>query len=204
MVALSVSTSAKSVSPGFKTSPTFFNQVTNVPSSIVSLIFGIPIISAFIEEVSTITVAGAVVVGADSAAGIGTSTVVAGAGVSVRADFPLSSFKRCSYGSPFSPIIAIMLSTGTAFPFSSPIYKSRQSLKSLKSILSSKSSSIVALSVSISAIKPSPGLRTSPTFLSHSATTPSVMVSLILGMVIISAIFLCIGNLIYEVKYFTL
>ena len=45
MVALSVSTSAK-ISPGFTVSPTFFNHAAITPSSMVSLIFGILIISA--------------------------------------------------------------------------------------------------------------------------------------------------------------
>ena len=50
------------------------------------------------------------------------------------------------------------------------------------------SNSIVALSVSISA-NISPDATVSPTFFVHSATTPSVMVSLNLGMYMISAIF---------------
>src|SRR5690554_1506397 len=45
MVALSVSISAK-ISPSFTGSPTFFNQVATVPSSIVSLKRGIFITSA--------------------------------------------------------------------------------------------------------------------------------------------------------------
>ena len=47
MVALSVSTSAR-ISPDFMSSPSFFNHCAITPSSMVSLIFGILIISAII------------------------------------------------------------------------------------------------------------------------------------------------------------
>ena len=83
--------------------------------------------------------------------------------------------------SSFSPIIAIKPSTGTESPSLIPTYNKCPS--------SYDSSSIVALSVSTSA-RISPDLISSPTFLSQLEITPSSMVSLILGILIISAIFL--------------
>ena len=80
----------------------------------------------------------------------------------------------------FSPIIAITPSTGTDSPFLTPICNKCPS--------SYDSSSIVALSVSTSA-RISPDLISSPTFLSQLEITPSSIVSLILGILIISAIF---------------
>ena len=47
MVALSVSISAR-ISPSFTASPTFFNQLATVPSSMVSLKRGIVMISAIV------------------------------------------------------------------------------------------------------------------------------------------------------------
>ena len=95
---------------------------------------------------------------------------------------------------------AIILSTGAVEPSSIPMWSKTPSWKD--------SNSIVALSVSISA-KISPSFTESPTFLNHLARVPSSMVSLNLGIFIISAIliyfmfnkwiiFLLINNIIHN------
>ena len=92
----------------------------------------------------------------------------------------LAALRADSNSSPAFPITAKTPSTFTALPFSTPMYNKTPSLK--------LSSSMVALSVSTSANK-SPDFTLSPTFLCHSTITPSVIVSLIRGMRITSAIF---------------
>ena len=169
MVALSVSTSAM-ISPDFTTSPTFFNQAEIVPSCMVSLILGMVTTTAGIEEV--LTAAGRI------------TSATAGAGAGIAASTLVTSEtdpdNRCWNASPFSPIIAMIPFTGTeSFSFM-PTYSKTPS--------SYDSSSIVALSVSTSA-RISPGFTVSPTFFNQDAITPSSMVSLIFGILIISAMF---------------
>ena len=89
------------------------------------------------------------------------------------------SSNRLEKSSPFLPIIAMIPLTGTASFSLTPICKSSPS--------SYDSNSMVALSVSTSA-SISPDFIVSPTFTNHEAITPSSMVSLILGILITSAI----------------
>ena len=81
--------------------------------------------------------------------------------------------------SPLTPIMAMIESTATVAFSGTPMCKSIPS--------SYDSNSIVALSVSTSA-RTSPETITSPSFFNHVEMTPSVMVSLILGIFITSAI----------------
>ena len=169
MVALSVSISAK-ISPSETLSPIFFNQEATVPSVIVSLNRGM---------VTTTTPFGSdAAIGVLSVDGAATATFSS----VTTADGPafcLDALSRGAMSSPAVPMMAKSASTGAVSPSLIPICKSVPELKD--------SNSIVALSVSISA-KISPSLILSPTFLSHFATTPSVIVSLKRGIVIIFAI----------------
>ena len=177
IVALSVSISAR-ISPSLTLSPTFFNQVATVPSVIVSLKRGI---------VTTTTPSGnsalASALGASSVfeSSLGVSVVsfsslAVSFGASAAASPPDN---KAEISSPSSPMIANKESTGAVSPAAIPICKRVPSLKD--------SNSIVALSVSISA-RISPSLILSPTFLSHVATVPSVIVSLKRGIVTFIAI----------------
>ena len=170
MVALSVSISAK-ISPSATLSPTFFNQVATVPSVIVSLKRGI---------VTTITPLGKavvgcwlLVVGSEIVSFASTATPPSGVGGLIKSEISSPSF----------PIIANNESQAADSPSLIPIYKRVPELKD--------SNSIVALSVSISA-RISPSATLSPTFLSHEATVPSVIVSLNRGMVITFAIIISV------------
>ncbi|MNE09250.1 hypothetical protein D3C80_1019220 [compost metagenome] len=123
-----------------------------------------------------------------TAAGAFSSTFFAGSASAVFSSFFSSAgaavvpaeASNAEISSPFSPMIANNEFTGAGFPFSIPICNKTPS--------KNDSNSRVALSVSISASN-SPDFTVSPTFLCHSATTPSVMVSLNLGMLMISAIY---------------
>ena len=134
------------------------------------------------------TGAGAAATGAGAGAATGTGAGVgdgAGAGASTAgasaagagADAPAAI--KADTSSPSSPRMQSKESTGAVCPCSTPMCKRTPSKKD--------SNSIVALSVSISA-KISPLSTASPTFFNQLATTPSVMVSLSLGMRTISAI----------------
>ena len=119
-------------------------------------------------------------------AGVGTSAAGAGVDAGAASSFASSagaaasaSLRIASTSSPFSPIIAKTAFTGAFPPFSTPMCSKTPS--------KNDSNSIVALSVSISA-RSSPEATSSPTCLCHSATTPSVMVSLNFGIKTISAI----------------
>ncbi len=117
------------------------------------------------------------------AAGFAAATGSTGA-AAAGAAFASSSFcadtKSSLKSSPGFPIMARIPSTGMAFPSSTPRYNSVPAWYD--------SNSMVALSVSTSATS-SPFLTVSPTFLCHFTNTPSVMVSDILGILTISAIF---------------
>ena len=170
MVALSVSISAK-ISPSSTSSPTFFNQVATVPSSMVSLRRGI---------VTTITPSGSSVLELASKSTSEISDLVSSTSL-ITSNFSTStlSFNRLEISSPSSPIIAKSVSTLAVSPSGIPICNNVPSLKD--------SNSIVALSVSISA-KISPSSILSPTFFNQEATVPSSIVSLKRGMLITSAI----------------
>ena len=164
-MALSVSISAR-ISPSETLSPTFFNHVATVPSVMVSLKRGI---------VTTTTPLGKVVVGCWLLV-VGSETVSSATIVSV---FGADGLSKEEISSPSFPIIANKESQGADSPSLIPIYKRVPELKD--------SNSMVALSVSISA-RISPSETLSPTFLSHDATVPSVIVSLKRGIVITVAI----------------
>jgi hypothetical protein len=89
-----------------------------------------------------------------------------------------SAASRAEMSSPSLPRMARRLSTGAVEPVGTPMWRSTPS--------KNDSNSMVALSVSISA-RISPLFTRSPTFFNQLATTPSVMVSLSLGMRTISA-----------------
>ena len=116
--------------------------------------------------------AGAVLLGATGAVSVAAAGVAAGLAAS-----------KALMSSPALPTMAIRASTGTEPPAGIPICK--------RVPLTKFSSSMVALSVSTSA-RISPGLIASPTFFNHDTITPSVMVSLILGILITSAISFCV------------
>jgi hypothetical protein len=131
-----------------------------VPSSIVSLNRGI---------LTTSTSAG---IWADFAADL-----FASSGASLTSSDTFSSavslVSKLLISSPWSPIIASKLSTTAVSPSATPIWSRYPSLKD--------SNSIVALSVSISAIT-SPAEISSPSFTSHLAKVPSVIVGESAGM----------------------
>ena len=170
IVALSVSISAR-ISPSDTLSPTFFNHVATVPSVIVSLKRGI---------VTITTPLGKVVGCWLLVVGVAETTVSSTAAVSTFAGVELI---KSEISSPSFPMIANRESQAADSPSLIPIYKSVPELKD--------SNSIVALSVSISA-RISPSETLSPTFLSHEATVPSVIVSLNRGMVITFAIIISV------------
>ena len=158
-MALSVSISAN-ISPSETVSPTCFNQLATVPSSMVSLKRGMVMISTFsgFSKAAVFSATGAL------------SSLGAAASASPESSPEISS--------PSSPIIANKLSTGAVPPSSIPMCNKVPSKKA--------SNSIVALSVSISA-RISPSFTLSPTFFNQEATVPSSMVSLKRGIVMISA-----------------
>ena len=116
--------------------------------------------------------------GAGAETGAEELTVVV-AGAAAGAGLVGAGALTASTFSPGSPITAIRPFTATLEPSGAAIAN--------KVPLSKASRSIVALSVSTSAIT-SPGLMVSPTFLCHLASTPSVMEGLNAGMVISLAI----------------
>ena len=140
---------------------------------------------AFIlPSVSVATGAGVATGAATGTAGV-SSTSTAGAGAAGAAGSSAGAATsppfNASMSSPSSPRMANTVSTGAVSPSPVPIYRS------LPSCPGKASNSIVALSVSISANK-SPSLTESPICLCHFATTPSVMVSESLGILITIAI----------------
>ena len=115
-----------------------------------------------------------------SAAGVAAATGVDSAGSVVAGDVVVVAPESKDWkSSPSLPTTAIGPSTVTASPSCTTRCKTVP--------LEYTSISIVALSVSTSAMI-SPLLTVSPTFTFHFTITPSVIVSLILGMVIKSAI----------------
>ena len=117
--------------------------------------------------------------GAGAGVGAGVGAGASGSAGASAAGALAASSKTAEMSSPFSPKMHNRLSTGAVEPCSTPMCKSTPS--------KNDSNSMVALSVSISA-RISPLSTSSPTCLSQDATTPSVMVSLNLGMRTISAI----------------
>ena len=116
--------------------------------------------------------------GAGAGAGAGTGAGAASTGAASADGAFAASSKTAEISSPFSPRMHSRLSTGAVAPCSTPMCKRTPSKKD--------SNSMVALSVSISA-RISPLSTSSPTCFNHVATTPSVMVSLSLGIRTISA-----------------
>jgi hypothetical protein len=128
--------------------------------------------------VATGTGAGAAATGAAGAAATGAAGAGAAAvGNEIGMPEP-SAASRAEMSSPSLPRMARRLSTGAVEPVGTPMWRSTPS--------KNDSNSMVALSVSISA-RISPLFTRSPTFFNQLATTPSVMVSLSLGMRTISA-----------------
>ena len=191
IVALSVSISASN-SPDFTESPTFLCHFATTPSVIVSLNCGIRTIwtvsGIFTSTTSFFT---SVFSFLTSEFPLSTSDFLFTSDFKLpTSDFAVTSSladefcfaspaRSAEISSPSFPKIASIDSTGAPFPSSTPMCS--------KTPFWNDSNSIVALSVSISASN-SPDFTLSPTFLCHFATTPSVMVSLNLGIRTTSAI----------------